>query len=174
VKRLVLKVIPDETTRLAALKRGEVDVVYSIRGERFPSGIAEINLNGTKPGYYDVDPDNPESASDGLDRICRNWRDHGTEDALVLVVGATDRVPLGTELHNQYEANTGLAMARAVEVRDYLKGLLPPRRPRSLLYGISIANVLVMSERTRRITPANSAEFIALLAACSISRARNG
>jgi peptide/nickel transport system substrate-binding protein len=33
VKRLVFKVIPDETTRLAALKRGEVDVVYSIRGE---------------------------------------------------------------------------------------------------------------------------------------------
>ncbi|MFL5268399.1 MAG: ABC transporter substrate-binding protein, partial [Stellaceae bacterium] len=33
VKRLVLKGIPDETTRLAALKGGEVDVVYSIRGE---------------------------------------------------------------------------------------------------------------------------------------------
>jgi peptide/nickel transport system substrate-binding protein len=33
VKRLVFKVIPDETTRLAALKRGEVDIVYSIRGE---------------------------------------------------------------------------------------------------------------------------------------------
>jgi peptide/nickel transport system substrate-binding protein len=33
VKRLVFKVIGDETTRLAALKRGEVDVVYSIRGE---------------------------------------------------------------------------------------------------------------------------------------------
>ena len=33
VKRLVLKVIPDEATRLAALKRGEVDIVYSIRGE---------------------------------------------------------------------------------------------------------------------------------------------
>jgi peptide/nickel transport system substrate-binding protein len=33
VKRLVLKVIPDETTRLAALERGEVDLVYSIRGE---------------------------------------------------------------------------------------------------------------------------------------------
>ncbi len=33
VKRLVLKVLPDETTRLAALKRGEVDVAYSIRGE---------------------------------------------------------------------------------------------------------------------------------------------
>ena len=33
VKRLVLKVIPEEATRLAALKRGEVDIVYSIRGE---------------------------------------------------------------------------------------------------------------------------------------------
>ena len=33
VKRLVLRVIPDEATRLAALKRGEVDIAYSIRGE---------------------------------------------------------------------------------------------------------------------------------------------
>lgn len=33
VKRLVFRVIPDEATRLAALKRGEVDIVYSIRGE---------------------------------------------------------------------------------------------------------------------------------------------
>jgi peptide/nickel transport system substrate-binding protein len=33
VKTLVFKVITDEATRLAALKRGEIDVVYSIRGE---------------------------------------------------------------------------------------------------------------------------------------------
>jgi len=33
VKRLVFKVIPDEATRVAALKRGEVDIAYSIRGE---------------------------------------------------------------------------------------------------------------------------------------------
>jgi peptide/nickel transport system substrate-binding protein len=33
VKRLVLKVIPDEATRLAALKSGEIDIAYSIRGE---------------------------------------------------------------------------------------------------------------------------------------------
>jgi peptide/nickel transport system substrate-binding protein len=33
VKRLVFKVIPEEATRLAALKRGEVDIAYSIRGE---------------------------------------------------------------------------------------------------------------------------------------------
>src|SRR5438309_5748262 len=32
VRRLVFRVIPDESTRLAALKRGEADIVYSIRG----------------------------------------------------------------------------------------------------------------------------------------------
>ena len=32
VKRLVLRSIPDEATRLAALKRGEVDIAYAIRG----------------------------------------------------------------------------------------------------------------------------------------------
>src|SRR5713226_5182052 len=33
VKRLVFRVVPDEATRLAALKRGEIDIAYSIRGE---------------------------------------------------------------------------------------------------------------------------------------------
>jgi peptide/nickel transport system substrate-binding protein len=33
VKRIVMKSIPDESTRLAALKTGEVDIAYSIRGE---------------------------------------------------------------------------------------------------------------------------------------------
>jgi peptide/nickel transport system substrate-binding protein len=32
VKRLVLRAVPDEATRLAALKRGEVDIAYAIRG----------------------------------------------------------------------------------------------------------------------------------------------
>src|SRR5258708_1741118 len=33
VKQLIFKVIPDEATRLAALKGGEIDIAYSIRGE---------------------------------------------------------------------------------------------------------------------------------------------
>ena len=33
VKRLVFKVIPDESTRLAALKRGEADIAYAMSGE---------------------------------------------------------------------------------------------------------------------------------------------
>jgi peptide/nickel transport system substrate-binding protein len=33
VKRVILRSIPDETTRLAALKRGEIDIAYNLRGE---------------------------------------------------------------------------------------------------------------------------------------------
>ncbi|MBV9152687.1 MAG: nickel ABC transporter, nickel/metallophore periplasmic binding protein, partial [Alphaproteobacteria bacterium] len=33
VKRLVFRVIEEESTRLAALERGEIDIAYSIRGE---------------------------------------------------------------------------------------------------------------------------------------------
>lgn len=33
VKRIVMKVVPDESTRVIALKRGELDFVYSVRGE---------------------------------------------------------------------------------------------------------------------------------------------
>jgi hypothetical protein len=33
VKRVVMRLLPDEATRLAALKRGEVGIAYSIRGE---------------------------------------------------------------------------------------------------------------------------------------------
>src|SRR5207247_7906367 len=32
VKRLILKSVPDETTRAAALKRGEVDIAYFLNG----------------------------------------------------------------------------------------------------------------------------------------------
>ena len=59
VKRLVFRVIPDETTRLAALKRGEVDMVYSIRGEladelkRSPGlGLKAVVLQGTFWLYF--------------------------------------------------------------------------------------------------------------------------
>jgi peptide/nickel transport system substrate-binding protein len=59
VKNLIFRVIPDETTRLAALKRGEVDVAYSIRGElaeevrRTPGlELKAIALNGAQWLYF--------------------------------------------------------------------------------------------------------------------------
>ena len=51
VKRLVFKVIPDEATRLAALKRGEVDVAYSIRGA-LAEEIKRTPGLSLKPTYF--------------------------------------------------------------------------------------------------------------------------
>jgi peptide/nickel transport system substrate-binding protein len=49
VKRLVLKVIPDETTRLAALKRGEVDIAYGLQGEIAEELLRTPNLTLKAP-----------------------------------------------------------------------------------------------------------------------------
>jgi peptide/nickel transport system substrate-binding protein len=53
VKRLVFKAVPDESTRLAMLKRGEADIAYSIRGAlaeelRRSPGLA---LKATSPTF---------------------------------------------------------------------------------------------------------------------------
>jgi peptide/nickel transport system substrate-binding protein len=68
VKSLALKVIPDETTRLVALKQGEVDIAYSIRGELAQEithtpglELKATVLNGTQWIYFadQWDPKSP-------------------------------------------------------------------------------------------------------------------
>src|SRR4051794_27899807 len=68
VRRIVMKVIPDESTRLAALKGGEVDIAYSIRGElaaeleRMPGlAIKSIVLQASNWIYFPEqwDPQSP-------------------------------------------------------------------------------------------------------------------
>jgi peptide/nickel transport system substrate-binding protein len=67
VKRLVFKVIPEESTRLAALKRGEIDIVYSIRGElaeelRATPGLTLKPVNPPAPFWLSfVDQWDPKS-----------------------------------------------------------------------------------------------------------------
>ena len=51
VKRLVLKVIPEEATRLAALKRGEIDIAYSIRGELAAELQADAGTDAEADGH---------------------------------------------------------------------------------------------------------------------------
>jgi peptide/nickel transport system substrate-binding protein len=75
VKRLVLKSIPDEATRLAALKRGEVDVAYVIRGalaeelRRSPGLTLKANVGqGT---FWVTFPDQWDSKSPWHDRRVR-------------------------------------------------------------------------------------------------------
>jgi peptide/nickel transport system substrate-binding protein len=75
VKRLVVKVITEESTRLAALKRGEVDIVYSIRGELAEElkRTAGLSLKPTIiPGsFWVVFPDQWDPKSPWHDRRVR-------------------------------------------------------------------------------------------------------
>jgi peptide/nickel transport system substrate-binding protein len=75
VKRIVLRVIPDESTRLAALKRGEIDIAYSIRAElaeelqRTP-GLTLRPTVGSAP-YYLYFPEQWDQKSPWHDRRVR-------------------------------------------------------------------------------------------------------
>ena len=53
VKRIVLRAIPDEATRLVALKRGEVDIAYLFRGELAEELVRTKGLT-SKPIVTDV------------------------------------------------------------------------------------------------------------------------
>ena len=94
VKRFVWKTIPDESTRLAALKRGEVDIAYSIRGEL--AGELEtgkgLSLKATvlaAPGWlYFADQWDPKSP----------WHDIRVREAAALAIdynGINDALVLG-------------------------------------------------------------------------------
>jgi len=62
-----------------------------------------------------------EDANKELIKICRQWRQHAKADAaMILIVGATDRLPLAGKMRTRYDANTGLALARAAAVRERL------------------------------------------------------
>ena len=113
VKRLVFKVIPEESTRLAALKLGEVDIAYSIRGElaeqlRQTPGLTlkPAVVQGTFclyfPDQWDEkspwhDPRVRKAASLSIDR-------KGTNDALTLgysAVTGNSIVPKGYDFYWQ-------------------------------------------------------------------------
>lgn len=76
---------------------------------RFALGSADL-----KKANFDAEAE--------ADRICAVWQQHAEEgqDGVLLIVGATDRMPLRRPLASQYDANVGLAQARAEEVRKRL------------------------------------------------------
>src|SRR5262249_44789595 len=83
VKRLVLRAVPDETTRLAALKRGEVDIAYQIRGplaeelRRSPGFTLQTNVSqGTFWLYF---PEQWDPKSPWHDRRVRLAANHAVD-----------------------------------------------------------------------------------------------
>jgi peptide/nickel transport system substrate-binding protein len=100
VKRLVLKVIPEEATRLAALKRGEVDIAYGLQGEiaeelqRTPNLTLKAPIvNGTFWLYF---PDQWDAKSP--------WHDVRVRQAAILAI---DTKTINQALALGFAHNTG-------------------------------------------------------------------
>jgi peptide/nickel transport system substrate-binding protein len=100
VKRVVYKVIPDESTRLAALKRGEVDIMYGAQGEiaeelQRTQGLTlkPVLVNGTFWLYFPEqwDPKSP-------------WHDARVRQAAVLAI---DNKTMNQALALGFAKNTG-------------------------------------------------------------------
>ena len=117
VKKLVWKVIPDETTRLAALKRGEVDIAYSIRGElaeelRRAPGLELKPVVINSPFWiYFADQWDPKSP----------WHDARVRKAVTL---ALDREGINQAITLGYSPITG-----SIVPKDYDFYWQPPKIP---------------------------------------------
>src|SRR3989442_1813035 len=100
VKRLVLKSIPDEATRLAALKRGEVDIAYNIRGAmaeeiRRTAGLTlKPNVGQATHWVYFSEQWDPKSP--WHDRRAGLGRDHPTHWHAVKPAGAARYFPVNS------------------------------------------------------------------------------
>ena len=126
VKKLVWKVIPDETTRLAALKRGEVDIAYSIRGElaeelRSTPGLTLKPVVINSPFWiYFADQWNPKSP----------WHDARVRKAVTL---ALDRDGINQALTLGYSLLTGSIVPKDFEFYWQPPAIRTTRRARARL-----------------------------------------
>ena len=108
VKRLVMRVIPDESTRLAALKRGEVDIAYSVRAElaeelqRTPGLTLKPTVIQSPFWLYFADQWDPKSP----------WHDQRVRQAASLAI---DRKTINQALTLGYSPITGSVIPESFE-----------------------------------------------------------
>jgi|GEM_PF-2705954 len=82
--------------------------------KNFELGEATIDVKGFA--------DRLSVAEQELKFICDKWRDRvAAGRGLLLIVGSTDRVQLAGQARQRFEANAGLARARAENVKEYLR-----------------------------------------------------
>lgn len=93
--------------------------------EGFALGRSSLDSDG-----FDGDDAALAVARTELARICAAWKDQSEgrkSESLILIVGGTDRLALGGAARSRYEANTGLAQARAAALkRDLEQRCLSP------------------------------------------------
>ena len=116
VKTLVLRIIPDESTRLAALKRGEVDVAYSITGPLAEELKRTPGLT-LAPTYFTVH------------HVARVHRPVGPEVALARPARAAGRQPRDRPRRHQQRGLPGPVQARRTRSFRRAWSTSGPRRP---------------------------------------------
>jgi peptide/nickel transport system substrate-binding protein len=154
VKRLVLRVIPDEATRLAALKRGEVDVAYSIRAElatelqRSPGLTLKPTVIQSPFWLYFADQWDPKSP----------WHDRRARQAASIAI---DRATINQALTLGYSPITGSIIPESFEF--YWKPPAPvydPEKARQLLAEAGYPNGFDAGLYTCDISYGNLAEAV--------------
>lgn len=87
--------------------------------EAYLAGIGPLGPEHLKnfPGFARGDSDLTENMKKSVRDVCVGWdRKTKYQDVFLLVVGATDRLPLGASTLSRYESNFGLARARAEKI----------------------------------------------------------
>jgi hypothetical protein len=91
-------------------------------GERV-AAFAYFKAGGSKIEKVEFErPDDYANATEALEHVCKTLPDSSSENVILLIIGKTDRLPLRGPILRQYDANVGLALARASEVKRYLRG----------------------------------------------------
>jgi hypothetical protein len=103
-------------------------------GAQYLGSVEKFRISGASIIHDDFDTDADfTAAQDALRNTCSKWQQLvDPTNALVLIIGHTDRLPLGGPTRTRYEANNGLALARASAVREQLAGKCwgqPPDAP---------------------------------------------
>jgi hypothetical protein len=104
----------------------------------FAAGDAELSSgDSSEPSLKDVIP--LEVSHWTQLHICSVWKDSfsSPKSGLVLLIGATDRVPLSPRARKRYESNIGLAQARADAVNTLISKTcgIPSEKMLSLVAG---------------------------------------
>jgi peptide/nickel transport system substrate-binding protein len=154
VKRLVLRVIPDEATRLAALKRGEVDIAYSIRAEladelqRTPGLTLKPTVIQSPFWLYFADQWDPKSP----------WHDQRVRQAAALAI---DRTTINQALTLGYSPITNSVIPESFEFYWKPPGAVyDPAKAKELLSAAGFADGFDAGFYTCDISYGNLAEAV--------------
>jgi hypothetical protein len=90
-------------------------------GARYLGSVKKFRVGGTS--IISVDFESDADFQGDLRKICEGWQKLADPyNALVTIIGHTDRLRLRGLTEKRYETNTGLGLSRAAEVKDWLAG----------------------------------------------------